>query len=255
MVVMSDEIVSGAPQGTPDVDLPPAIARLVNHADDNLVLSQRLGEWISNAPDLELDIALGNMALDHLGVARSLYEHAGRLEGEGRTEDDFAMFRSERRFTNLLLVEQPNGDFAQTIVRQVLFDQYQSCLWSDLAGDADADLAGIAAKAAKENAYHREFSGNWLVRLGDGTGESRGRAQAAVDELWKFTSEMFEGSAEAYRGAWMDAVHGLFSEAGLTTPEDPYQKVGGRVGFHTEHLGYLLAEMQWMQRSYPGMEW
>lgn len=252
---MSADIVSGAPQGLPDIELAVDVVPLVNHGDDNLVLAQRLGEWISRAPDLELDIALGNFALDHLGVARALYTHAGDVEGRGRTEDDFAMFRPERRFTNLLLVEQPNGDFAHTIVRQVFFDQYQHALWSDLAGDDDPILAGIASKAIKENAYHREFSGNWLVNLGDGTDESHRRTQTAVDHLWKFTSEMFEGSASSYRGAWATGVEDLFSDAGLTIPEDPYQKTGGRFGFHTEHLGHLLAEMQWMQRSYPEMQW
>lgn len=252
---MKDQIVSGAPQGTPALLGDPEFVRIVNHADDNMVLAQRLGEWISRAPDLELDIAFGNIALDHLGVARSLYTHAGELEGEGRTEDDLAMKRPEREFTNLLLVEQPNGDFAHTIVRQVFFDLYQSLLWADLAGDDDPTLAGIAAKAAKENAYHLEFSGNWLVRLGDGTEESHGRTQDAVDALWMFTAEMFQGATAAYRESWAAAVERLLAEATLTVPSDPYQKSGGRVGFHTEHLGLLLAEMQWMQRSYPGMEW
>ena len=220
-----------------------------------MVLAQRLGEWISNAPDLELDIALGNIALDHLGVARALYTHAGEVEGKGRTEDELAMRRPEREFTNLLLVEQPNGDFANTIVRQVFLDLYQDLLWADLATDDDPTLAGIAAKAAKENAYHREFSGNWLVRLGDGTDDSHRRAQDALDGLWMFTAEMFQGPTTGYRDAWDAAIRGLLSEATLTLPDDPYQKSGGRVGFHTEHLGFLLAEMQWMQRSYPGMEW
>jgi len=252
---VTDQIVSGAPQGTPSLDVDPTVLRLVNHADDNMVLAQRLGEWISNAPDLELDIALGNIALDHLGVARALYTHAGEVEGKGRTEDELAMRRPEREFTNLLLVEQPNGDFANTIVRQVFLDLYQDLLWADLATDDDPTLAGIAAKAAKENAYHREFSGNWLVRLGDGTDDSHRRAQDALDGLWMFTAEMFQGPTTGYRDAWDAAIRGLLSEATLTLPDDPYQKSGGRVGFHTEHLGFLLAEMQWMQRSYPGMEW
>ena len=252
---MSDPVVGGAPQGTPAIVGSAELIRLLNHADDNLVLAQRLGEWISNAPDLELDIALGNIALDHLGVARSLYELAGEIEGRGRSEDDFAMLRTERQFTNLLLVEQPNGDFANTIVRQVFFDLYQRHLWADLATSDHSQLAGIVARAAKENAYHREFSGNWLIRLGDGTEESTRRVQEAVDRLWMFTSEMFDGSAAVYRQPWQTELNQLFSEAGLVIPEDPYQKSGGRVGFHTEHLGFILAEMQWMQRSYPGMEW
>jgi ring-1,2-phenylacetyl-CoA epoxidase subunit PaaC len=252
---VNDPVVSGAPQGTPAIVGSAELIRLLNHADDNLVLAQRLGEWISNAPDLELDIALGNIALDHLGVARSLYELAGEIEGRGRSEDDFAMLRTERQFTNLLLVEQPNGDFANTIVRQVFFDLYQRHLWADLATSDHPQLAGIVARAAKENAYHLEFSGNWLIRLGDGTEESTRRVQEAVDRLWMLTSEMFDGSAAAYRQPWQTELNQLFSEAGLVIPEDPYQKSGGRVGFHTEHLGFILAEMQWMERSYPGMEW
>ncbi|HEX6286671.1 MAG TPA: 1,2-phenylacetyl-CoA epoxidase subunit PaaC [Acidimicrobiia bacterium] len=233
----------------------PEFIRLLNHADDNMVLAQRLGEWISNAPDLELDIAMGNLALDHLGVARSLYTHAGQVEGRGRTEDDLAMKRPERQFTNLLLIEQPNGDFAHTIARQTFFDLYQQLLWADLAGDDDETVAGIAAKAAKENAYHLEFSGNWLIRLGDGTDESHRRTQVAVDALWMFTGEMFQGETSHYRGPWDMAVGALLEEATLSLPEDPYQRSGGRIGFHTEHLGFLLAEMQWMQRSYPEMTW
>lgn len=252
---MSGPVVSGVPQGTPAVAGEPEFVRLLNHADDNMVLAQRLGEWISHAPDLELDIAMGNLALDHLGVARSLYTQAGRVEGRGRTEDDLAMNRPEREFTNLLLVEQPNGDFAHTMVRQVFFDLYQQLLWADLANDDDEDVAGIAAKAAKENAYHREFSGNWLVRLGDGTDESHRRAQSAVDALWMFTGEMFQGETAGYRDAWEAATGAVLAEATLSIPDDPYQKAGGRVGFHTEHLGFLLAEMQWMQRSYPEMTW
>lgn len=252
---MTEPVISGAPQGTPGIAGEPDVIRLLNHADDNMVLAQRLGEWISNAPDLELDIAMGNLALDHLGVARSLYTHAGNVEARGRTEDDFAMKRPEREFTNLLLVEQPNGDFAQTIVRQLFFDLYQQHLWADLANDEDETVAGIAAKAAKENAYHREFSGNWLVRLGDGTVESHRRAQEAVDALWMFTGEMFQGDAAIYREGWETVTGAILAEATLTVPQDPYQKSGGRVGFHTEHLGFLLAEMQWMQRSYPEMTW
>lgn len=245
---MTEPILSGAPQGMPAVGLSPEVAELVGHADDNLVLAQRLGEWISRAPDLELDIALGNIGLDHLGVARSLYERAGEIEGAGRSEDDFAMRRTEREFLNFLLVEQPNGDFAQTVVRQFFFDVYQQGLWRRLTGSEDPFVAGVAAKAAKENAYHLEFSRSWLIRLGDGTEESHERAQRGVDELWRFTAEFADTD-------WHRDVEAALSEAGLSTPADPYQQSGGRRGFHTEHLGYLLAEMQWMDRSYPGMEW
>ena len=228
---------------------------LLAHADDNMVLSQRLAELISHAPELEVDIALGNTSLDHLGVARALYTYAGQVEGKGRDEDDFAMFRDERGYTNLLLVEQPNGDFAHTVVRQLLFDAYQMELWKDLATSDDLTLAGIAAKALKEASYHFRFSSGWVIRLGDGTEESHHRAHAAADELWQYTAELFEGDAARYRAAWDAAIEAVFGEANLSIPTDPYQRTGGRSGFHTEHLGHLLAEMQWMQRSYPGLEW
>jgi len=230
------------------------VAGLLAHADDNLVISQRLSEWISNAPELEIDIALANIALDHLGVARALYTCAAELEGAGRTEDDLAMFRSEREFTNVLLVEQPNGDFAHTMVRQLLFDAYQSELWEDLSKLGD-EAAGIAAKALKEASYHLRFSSGWVIRLGDGTEESHQRAQTALDELWIYTGELFEGDAAGYRGAWAAAVESALAEATLEIPTGAHQHTGGRSGLHTEHLGHLLAEMQWVQRSYPGLEW
>lgn len=245
------QIVSSTPQGMPIVEMDSHLRTVVSHADDNMVLAQRLGEWISNAPDLELDIALGNIALDHLGVARVLYTHAGEIEGQSRTEDDFAMRRTERDFLNLLLVEQPNGDFADTIVRQFFFDVYQRLLWEDLAGSDDETLAGVAAKARKEAAYHHEFSSTWMVRLGDGTEESHDRMQRAVDALWRFTAEL----SEPYADDWRRDVDAIFSRAGLAPPDDPYQRSGGRDGYHTEHLGHLLAEMQWMDRAYPGMKW
>jgi ring-1,2-phenylacetyl-CoA epoxidase subunit PaaC len=245
---MAESIVSTTPQGMPEVDLDAGLAELLGHADDNLVLAQRLGEWISNAPDLELDIALGNIALDHLGVARNLYTRTGDLEGKGRDEDDFAMRRTEREFLNLLLVEQPNGDFAHTIVRQYFFDVYQSLLWPELARSDDDIVAAIAAKAIKENAYHLEFSGSWMLRLGDGTDESHSRMQTAVDDLWRFTAELATD-------AWHEQMANTFETAGLGIPTDPYQQGGGRRGFHTEHLGFILAEMQWMDRTYPELDW
>lgn len=258
---MSDADGSAAGDGRPAPAAPqeaPApegeVARLLAHADDNLILSQRLGEWISNAPELEIDIALANIALDHLGVARALYTCAAELEGAGRAEDDLAMFRSEREFTNALLVEQPNGDFACTMIRQLLFDAYQSELWDDLS-KSGGEAAGIAAKALKEASYHLRFSSRWVIRLGDGTEESRQRAQTALDELWLYTGELFEGDAARYRGAWGAVVEGVLAEATLEIPAGAHQHTGGRSGFHTEHLGHLLAEMQWVQRSYPGLKW
>lgn len=230
------------------------IETLLAHADDNMVLAQRLGEWISRAPDLEEDIALGNIALDHLGVARALYTLAGRLEGEGRGEDDLAMLRHHDQYRNLLLVEQPNGDFARTMVRQLLFDAYQVALWSDLSTAADEELAGIAARALKEARYHLRHSSGWVVRLGDGTEESHRRAQAALDELWPYTGEIFEGAA-AYREEWEASVLGVLAEATLEVPSTVTQARGGRSGEHSEHLVPLLDEMQSMQRAYPGLAW
>ena len=247
--------MSPSPLGAPTPDPGNRVTFLLAHADDNMVLAQRLGEWISKAPELEEDIALGNIALDHLGVARALYTHAGEVEGLGRTEDDLAMRRSERDFMSALLVEQPNGDFAHTMVRALFFDAYQVELWADLADSDDPTLAGIAARALKEAWYHLRHSSAWVVRLGDGTGESHRRAQDAVDALWRYTAELFEGDADSYRSGWQKRIVEVLDEADLIIPDDPYQRSGGRRGFHSEHLGHLLAEMQWMQRSYPGLEW
>jgi ring-1,2-phenylacetyl-CoA epoxidase subunit PaaC len=252
---VSETILSTPPQGAPDSDPSDPFQALIAHADDNLVLAQRLAEWISRAPELEEDIALGNIALDHLGVGRALYAHAGSLEGKGRSEDDLAMWRPEREFLNLLLVEQPNGDFAHTMVRGVFFDVYQVELWADLSFGEDTTLAGIAARALKEARYHLLHSSAWVIRLGDGTEESHRRAQTAVDHLWRYTAELFEGAASRYRDIWEKAVGEILDEAHLRIPDDPYQRSGGRRGFHSEHLGPLLAEMQWMQRSHPGLEW
>lgn len=252
---MTDSVVSRAPQGMPSPDIDPQVYAVLAHADDNLILAHRLGEWISKAPELELDIALGNIALDHLGVARSLMQHAGELEKRGRDEDALAMGRTDREFLNLLLVEQPNGDFAHTLVRQFFIDCYQLQLWPDMVASDEGAVAGVASKALKETDYHFRFSQGWMLRMGDGTEESHRRAQTAIDDLWRFTGEIFEGANLGYRSAWDQLVEETFQEAGLVVPEDPYQKAGGRVGYHTEHLGYLLTEMQWMQRTYPGMKW
>lgn len=261
--------VSGVPQGAPLVDLDPHFAYLLRLGDDNLILAQRLGEWISRGPDLEEDIALGNIALDHLGVARNLLTHAGEVEGRGRDEDDLAMQRTERQFFNLILCEQPNGDFAHTMARQFLLDAWQVPLWEALSTSTDTTLAGIAQKAVKESRYHLRHSSTWVVRLGDGTEESHRRMQAAVDRLWRYTGEMFldddvdESVADAGIGVhprslhpvWEATVDEILTRANLARPTDDYQRAGGRQGFHAEELGHLLAEMQWMQRAYPEMKW
>jgi ring-1,2-phenylacetyl-CoA epoxidase subunit PaaC len=227
---------------------------VLNHGDDNLVMAQRLSGWVASAPDLETDIALANISLDHLGVARALLAHAGEIEGRGRSEDDLAMLRSEREFTNLLLCELPNGDFAHTITRQFLFDAYQLCLWELLSTHSDSILAGVAAKAMMEARYHFRFSSSWVVRLGDGTDVSRRRMESAIGEIWRFVDEMFDDHPDL-RAGWDGLVDPVLVEATLERPSQAHQRRGGRQGIHTEHLGHMLAEMQSMARSYPGAGW
>jgi ring-1,2-phenylacetyl-CoA epoxidase subunit PaaC len=247
----------------------PLVTYLVRLGDDNLILSQRLSEYISRAPELEEDLAVANIALDHLGVAQHLLAYAGRVEGEGRDEDALAFLRTEREYSNLLLVEQPNGDFAHIMARQLFFDAYQVGLWEALAGSDDDTLAGISAKALKEARYHMRHSSGWVVRLGDGTEESHRRMQDAVDWLWRFTDEAFVGDdldrqmtsagigvdPAALRSAWDHRIDEVLAEATLHRPDGRQQRSGGRTGTHTESLGHLIAEMQWMQRTFPGLEW
>ncbi len=242
---------------------------LLRHADDNLILAQRYGEWISRAPELETDIALGNIGLDHLGQARALLTHAAIVEGAGRDEDQLAMFRSEREFTNLTLVEQPNGDFGVTMARALLFDTYQLLLWDSLSRSTDRTLAGIAAKALKEARYHHRHSAGWVIRLGDGTDLSHDRIQTGLELLWPFTAEMFASDdidremAETGIGVepdslyepWLRHVGDVIEEATLGLPQVKPIRTNGRAGIHSEHLGHLLSEMQWLQRSIPGQTW
>lgn len=249
-----------------DVELAAYLLRL---ADDNLVMGQRLAAYLTRGPELEEDLAIGNLALDHIGVAQHLYEYAAEAEGRGRSADDLAMLRTEREYTNCLLVEQPNGDFAHVMARQFLFDAYQLPLWHALARSRNERLGGIAAKAEKEARYHLRHSSSWLTKLGDGTTESHQRMQAGVDAMWRFTGELFESDGlegdlamdgvatdvTQLRPDWDAEVDRVFAVANLERPGDPYQASGGRDGMHTEHLGHLLAEMQWMQRSHPGLAW
>jgi len=227
---------------------------VLGHADDNLVIAQRLSEWVAAAPDLETDIALANISLDHLGVARALLAYAADLEGQGRTEDDLAMLRSEREFTNLLICELPNGDFAHTITRQFLVDAYQLGIWELLSKSDDTTLAGVAGKALMEARYHFRFSSSWVVRLGDGTDESHERLEVALNATWRFVDEMFE-EHPGLRQAWDLSIDPVLSEANVAKPSQVHQRRGGRTGVHTEYLGHLLAEMQSMARSFPGAEW
>jgi ring-1,2-phenylacetyl-CoA epoxidase subunit PaaC len=260
--------MTDARRQTTDLDAA-RFAYVLRHADDCLILSQRLGDLISRAPELEEDIAMANIALDILGTGRRLLQYAGEIEGEGRTEDDLAFGRSEREFTNLLLVEAPNGDFAQTMARQFLFDAYQDLLWNRLVDSDDTTLSGIAGKARKESSYHLRHSRSWILRLGDGTEESHRRMQDGLASVWRFTGEMFidddadRTAADAgygvlpssLREGWSAEVSHTIAEATLTLPEDPSVRTGGRSGRHSEAMGPLLAEMQHMYRSFPGASW
>ena len=237
--------------------------------DNSLVLGQRLSEWCGHGPALEEDIALTNIALDLIGQARMLFSYAGELGGEGRTEDELAFLRDSCDFRNLLLVEQPNRDFGYTIARQFFFDAYSLALYERLCDSSDRRLAEIAAKSVKEITYHLRHSSRWMIRLGDGTEESHVRAQQATDDLWMYTGELFEADAvtelmvangvgvspEALRPVWDERVDEVLREATLQRPADQWMTSGGRSGQHTEHLGYLLAEMQFLQRAYPGATW
>jgi len=216
--------------------------RLLALADDALILGHRLSEWTGHAPLLEEEMALGNIALDLIGTARGLYQRAG-------DEDRLAYHRDAPEFRNLLLVEQPNGDFAQTIVRQFLYSAFAAPFWQG------AEPADIAAEAARQSAYHLRHAGEWLVRLGDGTEESHRRAQAALDGLWMYTGEMFEDRPAPLRAQWDETVDRTLARAALARPQSTYMQSGGRRGRHSEHLGYILAEMQFLQRAYPGATW
>ena len=238
-------------------------------ADNALVLGQRLSEWTGHGPFLEEDLALTNIALDTFGTATSLMEYAAQLEGKGRSADDLAFLRNEREYTNVLLVEQPNGDYAKTIIRQALIDNFNLLLYTELAKSKDETLAGIAQKAIKEVTYHVRHSGAWVVRFGDGTEESHNKAQEALNELWRFTGELFEcdeveaalikegiaADVNAFKAKWEKQIEELFAKATLKKPESSHMQTGGRKGIHTEHLGYMLSEMQTVPRMYPNAKW
>ncbi|MDO3701652.1 1,2-phenylacetyl-CoA epoxidase subunit PaaC [Micromonospora sp. C28SCA-DRY-2] len=229
--------------------------------DDALIAAQRLAEWTTRAPEMEEDIALANIALDQLGAARLLLTYAGELEGAGRDEDALAFLRDDREFRNCLLVELPNGDFAVTMAKLLFLAAYQLPLYTALAGCADERLAAIGAKARKESAYHLDHSSLWVKRLGDGTEESHRRMQAAVDQVWPYTAELFAPAPDApvdpatLRGQFDATVAAVLGEATLTRPETGWAPAGGRDGVHTEHLSYLLAEMQVLHRAHPGARW
>jgi len=247
----------------------PLVLYTLRRADDALILGHRLSEWCGHAPMLEEDMALANMGLDLLGQARELYSYAAQVEGNGNDEDKLAYLRDVRQYRNLLLVEQPNGDFAHTMVRQFFYAVFADLYWRAMMRSKDLTLAAIAAKSEKESAYHVRHASEWILRLGDGTEESHLRAQDAIDDLWAFTGEMFAvddgerapiDSAIAIdpaslRPQWLKTVSTIVNEATLALPKGGWMQQGGRDGRHSEHLGHLLSELQSMQRTFPGATW
>lgn len=240
------------------------IAYTLHLADNTLILSQRNSEWCGHGPILEQDIAITNISLDLIGQARSLYQYAAQLKADGSTEDSLAYLRTEREFKNCLLVEQPNGDWAQTMLRQFLFSSYQFSLYTYLLGNADKTIAAIAEKSLKEVSYHLRWSSEWVIRLGDGTVESNTRIQHAVDELWSYTGEMFipvdyektsEVNFDLLQTNWFSKIKTVFAQAKLPVPENVFMQTGGKTGTHTEHLGLMLTELQYIQRTYPNCKW
>ncbi|MFD1017525.1 1,2-phenylacetyl-CoA epoxidase subunit PaaC [Winogradskyella rapida] len=238
-------------------------------ADNSLILGQRLGELTGHGPSLETDIACTNISLDLFGQVRSYFQYAAKIAGDQRTEDDIAMLRKEREYVNVLLVEQPNRNFAYTMARQFLFDVYHLLFLQELQKSKDLTLVAIANKSIKEVSYHLRFSTDWIKRLGDGTEESKAKMQDAIDGLWTYTDELFhqteadkvmvqEGIGVDVTGlkeAYYEKVNAVLEEATLEIPESKWFQKGGKQGIHTEHLGYLLAELQYMQSAYPNMEW
>ena len=260
----------------------PLIQYTLHLADNSLILGQRNAEWCGHGPVLEQDIAITNISLDLIGQARNFYQYAAKLINETvpkvspnggdlevATEDTLAYLRKEREFKNCLLVEQPNGDWGQTILRQFFFSQYQYLLLQQLQHSKDEQLAAIEEKSLKEVTYHLRWSSEWVIRLGDGTDESHKRMVKAIDELWRYTGEMFVCTEYEVRctqerigvdvsqlkQAWLDKVKEVLDEAALSVPEKVFMQTGGKEGKHTEHLGYILTELQYMQRAYPGCEW
>lgn len=242
---------------------------LLRLGDNAAILGHKLSEWCGHGPELEEDIAVINTALDLLGHARSLYTYAGEVEGKGRTEDDLAFLRIEREYKNALICELPNGHYGDTIARQFLFDQFNYLLFSELVNSKDETVAAIAAKAIKEIRYHLRRSMEWTLRLGDGTEESHKKIQESFNDLWSYTGDLFvEDESDAVIIAagigpdlktilpiWRENVKAVLAEATLEMPEDGWMHSGSKSGRHTEHMGHILSELQYMQRAYPGCEW
>lgn len=247
----------------------PLVTYALRQGDRALILAQRLVETVTHAPEIEEDMALSNLALDLIGQARTLFGYAGLVEGEGHDEDHFAYWRDQHEFVNPLLVEQPNGDFAHTIVRQFLHDAFALPYWQAMTSSTDETLAGLAAKSVKETTYHLRHGRSWVVRLGDGTDESHRRAQIAVDTLWRYTGELFEvddverilidagvaADPTTLLAQWRSTVTSALDEGTLTTPDDGPMQTGGRIGLHSEQFSYVLGEMQVVARAHPGATW
>jgi ring-1,2-phenylacetyl-CoA epoxidase subunit PaaC len=256
-------------QASIELERSAAVQYLLRIADTCLILAQRLGEWCGHAPALEEDIAMTNMALDLVGQARALLTRAGQIEGRAHDEDQLAFLRDERDYFNLTLVELPRGDFAFSVLRNAMVATLLKLLWERLASSSDGEVAAIAGKAIKEARYHQQHSTDWVVRLGDGTDESHARMEAALKELWRFVPELFasdavdeEASASGLgpawaelREAWIAEMGAVLEEATLVTPAETGFLSTGKRGVHSEHMGYILAEMQHLQRSYPGGVW
>ncbi|MFC5382688.1 1,2-phenylacetyl-CoA epoxidase subunit PaaC [Aquipuribacter nitratireducens] len=254
------------PDGVDPQDLAVYTLRL---ADDALVLGQRLGEWAARGPTIEEDVALLNIGLDLLGQARTLLTRVGEVDGTGRSEDDLAYHRDERDFLSCQLVEQPNGDFGQTMARQLLVSAWHVPFFAALSSSVDPVLAAVARKAVKESRYHLDHAATWVVRLGDGTPESHDRVQAGLEAVWAYAAELWEADdvvtrlvaagvapdPEPVHATWETTVDAVLADATLTRPVTSWSPSGGRRGLHTEHLGYLLAELQHVARSHPGASW
>ncbi len=251
------------------VDLQPAVQYLLRIGDTCLIHAQRICEWSGHAPILEEDIAMSNMALDLIGQARAVLTLAGQLEGRGHDEDQLAFLREEKDYRNLTMVELPRGDFAFTVVRNTMMATLMKLLWERLLESGNAELAAIAGKAIKEARYHQQHAADWLVRLGDSTEEARQRVKKALRELWLYVPELFESDAvdEAasagkigprwadLQAKWLEEMSAILDEATLSRPDDAAFRSTGKRGVHSEHMGYILAEMQYLQRAYPGGVW
>ncbi len=262
-----NDLGSNTPHSIPEVSV--LKQYIYSVADNTLILGQRLSELCGHGPNLETDIACTNITLDLLGQTRSYYQYIAQLEGNNATEDDVAYIRTERQYKNVLLVEQPNTHFGYVITRQYFFDTFHILLLQELQNSADQTLAAIAKKSIKEVSYHQRFSSDWIKRLGDGTSESNRKVQEAVDDLWRYTDELFHMTDDEKKAAenkigvdltklkdkYYQNLTATLNEATLKVPESKWFLKGGKQGIHTEYMGYLLSDLQYMQRTYPNMKW